>query len=153
MSDSLRPYRLQPARLLSPQDSPSKNTGEGCHALLQGSFPPQGSTSVSYVFCIDSQVLYRQYLLESPILLLAQFKDKKPLGGLQNCQGKHTDWNCPPWTGTIVTICMSHFMTGDPDKEQELISHHQPEEFGRGQKETPRVRPLPRIPLASIHLG
>ena len=23
----------------------------------------------------------------------------------------------PPWPGTIVTICMSCFMTGDPDKE------------------------------------
>ena len=42
-------------------------------------------------------------------------------------------------------------MTGDPDKE--LISHHQPEEFGKGLKETLRVRPLPRIPLTSIHLG
>ena len=30
---------------------------------------------------------------------------------------KHTDWNRPPWPGTIVTICMSCFMTGDPDKE------------------------------------
>ena len=29
----------------------------------------------------------------------------------------HTDWNCPPWPGTIVTICMRCFMTGDPDKE------------------------------------
>ena len=35
----------------------------------------------------------------------------------------------------------------------ELISHHQPEEFRKGRKETPRVHPLPRIPLASIHLG
>ena len=35
----------------------------------------------------------------------------------------------------------------------ELISHHQPEEFGKGQKETPRVHQLPRIPLDSIHLG
>ena len=35
----------------------------------------------------------------------------------------------------------------------ELISHHQLEEFGEGRKETPRVHPLPRIPLASIHLG
>ena len=35
----------------------------------------------------------------------------------------------------------------------ELISHHQPEEFGKGLKETPRVRPLTGIPLASIHLG
>ena len=35
----------------------------------------------------------------------------------------------------------------------ELISHHQSEKLGKGLKETPRVRPLPRIPLASIHLG
>ena len=26
-------------------------------------------------------------------------------------------WNRPPWPGTTVTICMSCFMTGDPDKE------------------------------------
>ena len=50
-----------------------------------------------------------------------------------------------------VTIYMSCFMTGDPDKD--LISHHQQEEFGKGLKETPHVRPLPRIPLTSIHLG
>ena len=35
----------------------------------------------------------------------------------------------------------------------ERVSHPQPEEFGKGQKETPLVHPLPRIPLASIHLG
>ena len=35
----------------------------------------------------------------------------------------------------------------------ELISHHQWEEFGKGRKETPCVHPLPRIPLATIHLG
>ena len=34
------------------------------------------------------------------------------------CYGKHTDWNCPPWPGTIVTICMSCLMTGGPGKEQ-----------------------------------
>ena len=32
---TLRPHGLQPARLPSPWDSPSKNTGVGCHALLQ----------------------------------------------------------------------------------------------------------------------
>ena len=43
MSDSLPPHGLQPARLLCPWDSPGKDTGEGCHALLQGIFPNQGS--------------------------------------------------------------------------------------------------------------
>ena len=35
MSDSVRPHRRQPTRLLSPGDSPGKNTGVGCHFLLQ----------------------------------------------------------------------------------------------------------------------
>ena len=35
MSDSVRPYRWQPTRLPCPWDSPGKNTGVGCHFLLQ----------------------------------------------------------------------------------------------------------------------
>ena len=35
MSDSVRPHRGQPTRLPCPWDSPGKNTGVGCHFLLQ----------------------------------------------------------------------------------------------------------------------
>ena len=35
MSDSVRSHGLQPTRLLRPWDSPGKNTGVGCHFLLQ----------------------------------------------------------------------------------------------------------------------
>ena len=35
MSDSGRPQRWQPTRLPCPWDSPGKNTGVGCHFLLQ----------------------------------------------------------------------------------------------------------------------
>ena len=35
VSDSLRPHGLQPTRLLRPWNSPGKNTGVGCHFLLQ----------------------------------------------------------------------------------------------------------------------
>ena len=35
MSDSVRPHRRQPIRLHRPWDSPGKNTGVGCHFLLQ----------------------------------------------------------------------------------------------------------------------
>ena len=35
MSASMRPHRRQPTRLPHPQDSPGKNTGVGCHFLLQ----------------------------------------------------------------------------------------------------------------------
>ena len=34
-SDSVRPHRRQPTRLPRPWDSPGKNTGVGCHFLLQ----------------------------------------------------------------------------------------------------------------------
>ena len=35
MPDSVRPQRRQPTRLPRPWDSPGKNTGVGCHFLLQ----------------------------------------------------------------------------------------------------------------------
>ena len=35
VSDSVRPHRRQPTRLPRPWDSPGKNTGVGCHCLLQ----------------------------------------------------------------------------------------------------------------------
>ena len=35
MSDSVQPHSRQPTRLPRPWDSPGKNTGVGCHFLLQ----------------------------------------------------------------------------------------------------------------------
>ena len=43
MSNSLQPHGLYPARLLSPWGVSSRNTGVGCHFLLQGIFPTWGS--------------------------------------------------------------------------------------------------------------
>ena len=40
LSDSVRPHGLQPSRLLCPWNFPGKNTGVGCHFLLQGMFRP-----------------------------------------------------------------------------------------------------------------
>ena len=45
MSNSLRPYGLQPARVLCPWGSLGKNSGVGCHFLHQGIFPTQGLNS------------------------------------------------------------------------------------------------------------
>ena len=42
MSDSLRPQGLQSSRLLCPWDFPGKNTGMGCHFLLQWILSTQG---------------------------------------------------------------------------------------------------------------
>ena len=35
VSDSVQPHRRKPTRLPRPWDSPGKNTGVGCHFLLQ----------------------------------------------------------------------------------------------------------------------
>ena len=42
VSSSVQPHGLQPSRLLCPRDSPSKNTGVGCHFLPSRIFPTQG---------------------------------------------------------------------------------------------------------------
>ena len=60
VSDSLRPYGLQPARLLCPWDSPDKNTRVDCCALLQGIFLTQGSNlhllhSGQILYCLSYQ--------------------------------------------------------------------------------------------------
>ena len=43
VSYSLQPHGLQPTKLFCPQNFPGKNTRVGCHSLLQGIFPIQGS--------------------------------------------------------------------------------------------------------------
>jgi len=59
VSSSLWPCGLQPARLLCPWDSPGRNTGAGCHALLQGIFPTQGLNPRLLHLLHHRWVLYR----------------------------------------------------------------------------------------------
>ena len=56
MPDSLRPHGLQSTRFLCPWDFLGKDTGVGCHFLLQGIFPTQGSNP-GLLHC--RQILYR----------------------------------------------------------------------------------------------
>ena len=49
VSDSARPHRRQPTRLPRPWDSPGKNTGVGCHFLLQCMKVKSESESLSRV--------------------------------------------------------------------------------------------------------
>ena len=58
MSNSLRSHGLYLTGLLCPWDSPGKNTGVGCHALLHGSSRHRDLTCVSYDSCIGRRVLY-----------------------------------------------------------------------------------------------
>ena len=67
-SQGLFPWRWQPTRLTCPSDSPGKNTGVGCHFLLQRIFPTQGS-NLGLPHC--RQMLYHLSHQESP-------KDSRP---------------------------------------------------------------------------
>ena len=54
------PTLCDPARLLCPWDFPGKNTGVGCHFLLQGIFPTQGLNPSPLHWQVDSLLLSHQ---------------------------------------------------------------------------------------------
>ena len=57
---SLQPHGLQPSRVLCPWDSPGKNTGVGCHFLLQEIFLTQGLYPCLLHWQVDSLPLKHQ---------------------------------------------------------------------------------------------
>ena len=61
MSDS-----LWPAKLFSLRDSPGKNAGVGCHALLQGIFPIQGWNPCLLQLLHCKWILYHWATREAP---------------------------------------------------------------------------------------
>ena len=82
VSDSLQPYGLQTSRLLLSLEFFSKNTGMGCHFLLQGIFPTQGSNlrllrrqSDSLPLAPPWRILNRKYCREKTFLSLDVITD------------------------------------------------------------------------------
>ena len=69
MSDSLRPHGLSPPRLLHPWNFPGKNTGVGCHFLLQEIFPTQG-LNLGLPYC--RQTLYPLSQQGSSIMIMSR---------------------------------------------------------------------------------
>ena len=63
VSNSLRPCGLEPSRLVCPCDFPGKNTGVGCHFLLQRIFLTQGSNLHLLHWQADSLLLSHLILL------------------------------------------------------------------------------------------
>ena len=75
ISDSLWPNGPQPARLPCLGNFPSKNTGAGCHFLLQGPSQPRAS----WVSCTGRQILYHCATWEAPDFSLQMHKQLRPL--------------------------------------------------------------------------
>ena len=66
LSNSVTPWAVA-CQLLCPWDFPRKNTGVGCHFLLQGIFPTQG-WNLGLLHC--RQILYQLSHQGSPITLV-----------------------------------------------------------------------------------
>ena len=86
VSDSVQYYGLLPARLLCPQDSPGKNTGVDCHALLQWDLPNLG---IEPMFLTSPARAARFFTTgwENKIKLTEMTRVKMP--GKQHMLGKH----------------------------------------------------------------
>ena len=65
-SNFLQLHGLFPSRLLCPWKFPGKNTGAGCHCLLQGIFPTQG-LNPRLLHC--RQILYHRVTREASLCL------------------------------------------------------------------------------------
>ena len=68
MSDSVRPHGLQPTRLPCPWDSPGKNTGLGCHFLLQCYFFFRMWFAK---YCLSVFILSTGYFAEQKFILMS----------------------------------------------------------------------------------
>ena len=86
---NLRPYLLQPSRLLCPWDSPEKNTEAACHALAPGG--SRGSSRPRSNSCVSHFLLWQasSVPLASP-LVVAQLLS-------------HVQLFATPWT----TVCQA----------------------------------------------
>ena len=74
MSDSVQPHGQQPTRLLRPQDSLGrKNTGVGCHSLLQQLLAGVLSHSRHVQFCATLWTVVHQALLSTGFSRHVQF--------------------------------------------------------------------------------
>ena len=85
LSNSLQPHGLQSARLFCPWGPPGKNTGTGCHFLLQGNLPNPGIEPVSpAASALAGRFLTTSTTWEAPSILslFHTLQKKKKITGL-----------------------------------------------------------------------
>ena len=104
VSDSLQPHGLQPTRILCPWDSLGKDTGVGCHALLQGISLTE-RLNPSLLPC--RQILYHLSHPGSPYISCTQYF-------LSFVWFQHQPWWTAPLqadshTSGLITVHTQHF--------------------------------------------
>ena len=96
-------------RLLCPWDSPGKNTGVGCHALLQEIFPTQGSNPrIFCLTCISRQILH--HWEPGPLGQQLDSRCWKVLSHLQLKSTPESLWKMPyAYPGQVISFTGFHF--------------------------------------------
>ena len=112
MSESLWPYGLQPATLLSPWNFSGKNTGVGCRLLFSFSplpwvFPIQGS-NLFLLHCLWSPAWQMRFFTAEPPVL-ALYINILPIYGYfsQVYFGNFCVISFPRWYGDYICVCTS----------------------------------------------
>ena len=118
------PWTVQPARLLCPWNSSGKNTGVGCHFLLQGIFPTQG-LNTCLLHC--RQVLY--HLSHQGSLLLKDILSIKT-GQLKKHQEIHASLYLIICRQNVIKICtLFPRNTRDRSSNQVISDNHQSDDI------------------------
>ena len=113
-SNSLQPHGFQLTKILCPWDSPGKNTGVGCHFLLQGIFPqprgqPESLSVASSFFTIEPPGKLRPKAL-----------------WLKSLQGEQVGWASPVWS-----LCSSPWSLWDSSSYSPAAIHSSPDAGSR----------------------
>ena len=116
MSDSVRPHRRQPTRLPCPWDSPGKNTGVGCHFLLQWvkvkseSEVTQSCPTLSDPMDCSFPGSSIHEIFQARVVYFKFFQIKGEVSGLkQNAQSKiHNQVNCLIMIFSLKRICVKY---------------------------------------------
>ena len=79
---TLQPCGLQPTRLLCLCDFPDKNTGVGCHFLVQGPSQPRDQTWISCIAgeCFTTEPPEKPYLFTGVLVTNFPYKDASSAG-------------------------------------------------------------------------
>ena len=102
MSNSMRPHRQKPTRLPRPWDSPGKNTGVGCHFLLQ-----------------RMKVKSESEVAQSCLTLSNPMDCSLPGSSVHGIfQARVLEWGAIAFSGIIVYIQLIHFLV-----QQRLTQH------------------------------
>ena len=97
MSDSLWPMNWGPPGSPVHGDSPSKNTGVSCCALLQGIFPTQGSNPGLFTIWAtreDQMRLYKFFVNSKPSLFLIHWSPLSLIGCCTQSKYQNLPLNC-----------------------------------------------------------